>query len=288
MERASLDDGVELEYAIEGSGEPVLLVHGSLLADGLSLLRRNPALTKKYRLVSYNRQGFAGSTHPKKPLSISEQAKDCRNLLGYLNIERAHIVGHSYGGNIAVQLALDSPQRVHSLSLLEGGIPFEAFPKTMTEPVGQEMMRAIQMYQRGDKSNAMGAYLRFVAGPEVRATLDQVLPGAYEQAIRDADTFFQIELPALRSWKPTPTETKSISRPILFVGGAETVGADIAKEVMPKIGREWFPHAEGAWIPRATHFSQLSNLEGLSAALVGFFGSHPLEALRTLKAEASG
>ncbi len=239
-------------------------------------------------MVSYNRQGFAGSTHPKKPLSISEQAKDCRNLLDYLNIERAHIVGHSYGGNIALQLAFDAPDRVHSLSLLEGGLPFEAIFQTIVEQTGREMMRAIQIYQSGDKSNAIGAYLGFVAGPEVRATLDRVLPGAYEQAIRDADTFFQIELPALRSWKPTSAETRSISRPILFVGGEKTVAADAMKEIAPKIAAEWFPHAERVWIPRATHFSQLSNLEGLSEALDGFFGRHPLEVQPGLRAEALG
>jgi pimeloyl-ACP methyl ester carboxylesterase len=71
MKRASLDGGVEVEYEVEGSGEPVFLIHGSLLADGLSLLRRDSVLQRRYRLVSYNRQGFAGSTHPNKPISIS-------------------------------------------------------------------------------------------------------------------------------------------------------------------------------------------------------------------------
>jgi pimeloyl-ACP methyl ester carboxylesterase len=277
LERASLDGGVELEYEAEGDGEPVLLVHGSLLADGLSLLRRDSTLNKRYRLVSYSRQGFAGSTHPNKPLSISEQATDCRNLLSYVGLAKAHVVGHSYGGNIALQLAIDAPDRVQSLSLLEGGLPFEAiFPKTITERIGQEMMRAMQMYQKGDKSNAIDSYLKFVAGPDVRSTLNQVLPGAYEQAIRDADTFFQIELPALRSWSLSAVQTKSIRSPTLIVMGAKTLFADAAKEAENRIANEWFPEAERVWIPEATHFSQLSNLEGLSEALNAFMARHPM------------
>ena len=95
-------------------------------------------------------------------------------------------------------------------------------------------------------------------------------------------------MPALRSWKPTSAETKSISRPTLFVAGEKTVTADAMKEIGPKIVVEWFAHAEIVRIPDATHFSQLSNLEGLSEALDGFFRMHPLEVSQRLKAEALG
>jgi pimeloyl-ACP methyl ester carboxylesterase len=53
------------------------------------------------------------------PFSLAQQAADCRALLEYLDIERAHVVGHSSGGLIALRLALDAPQVVHSLVLLE-------------------------------------------------------------------------------------------------------------------------------------------------------------------------
>jgi pimeloyl-ACP methyl ester carboxylesterase len=199
--------------------------------------------------------------------------------MAHLNIERAHVVGHSYGGNIALQLAIDSPDRVHSLSLMEGGLLFEAiFPKTIMEKIGQEMMRTTQIYHSGDKSGALETYLKFVIGSEVRATLDRVLPGAFEQAIKDIDTFFEIELPALRSWSPSPVQTRSIKKPILIVLGENTLFTDAAKEAESKISAEWFPQAERVWIPKATHFSQLSNLQGLSEALGGFFAKHPISA----------
>ncbi len=117
MKRASLD-GVELEYAVEGSGEPAVLIHGSIVADSLATLRAEPTLKQGYQVISYCRRGFGGSTHPKGPLSIREQAADCRKLMDHLNINKAHVVGHSYGGGIAMQLAADSSEYVHSLSLL--------------------------------------------------------------------------------------------------------------------------------------------------------------------------
>ncbi len=118
MKLASFD-GVELEYSIEGSGVPVVLIHGSIFANALSVLQKQPVLARNYRLLSYNRRGFGGSTRPKGSLSIKEQASDCRNLMHHLNIEKAHLVGHSYSGPIALQFALDYPNEVHSLSLLE-------------------------------------------------------------------------------------------------------------------------------------------------------------------------
>src|SRR5690606_28991329 len=53
------------------------------------------------------------------PTSIEQQAEDFARLLAELGITRAHVVGHSYGGAIALQLAASAPDLVHSLSLLE-------------------------------------------------------------------------------------------------------------------------------------------------------------------------
>ena len=116
-------------------GEPVVLVHGSIIADAFAPLLVEPALTGSYRLVSYHRRGFAGSTHPDRPLSIAEQAAHCRALLAALGIDRAHVVGHSYGGVIALQLAMDAPELVRSLALLE--------PALLAVPSGPLLMEAM-------------------------------------------------------------------------------------------------------------------------------------------------
>ena len=64
--RVNFGDSV-LECWVVGVGEPVVLVHGSIIADAFAPLLREPALTGKYQLVSYHRRGFAGSA-PRSPV----------------------------------------------------------------------------------------------------------------------------------------------------------------------------------------------------------------------------
>ena len=110
---------ITLEYEVRGTGEPVVLIHGALIADAFAPLLAQPGLTERYRFIHYHRRGYMGSTHAPNPVSIAEQVADCRALLGHLGVERAHVVGHSYGGAIALQLTLDAPALVHSLAVLE-------------------------------------------------------------------------------------------------------------------------------------------------------------------------
>jgi pimeloyl-ACP methyl ester carboxylesterase len=121
MERARVN-GIELEYEIIGSGEPVLLIHGSHVAGSFKPLLAQPALTDEYTLIRYHRRGHLDSSPATGPVSIEQQAADARALLEYLHAQPAHVVGHSYGGAIAMQLALDAPESVHSLALLVVGV----------------------------------------------------------------------------------------------------------------------------------------------------------------------
>src|SRR5262245_28619475 len=102
-------DGVELEYEMRGSGEPVVLVHAGVFGSWFNPLLEEPALTKRCRLVRYHRVGYAGSRRVAGPVTIADQARHLGALMQHLGIERAHVVGHSSSGAIALQLALDAP-----------------------------------------------------------------------------------------------------------------------------------------------------------------------------------
>src|SRR5262245_6911112 len=108
MERATVD-GLELEYDLRGSGEPVVLIHWGVGTAWAEPLLGEPALADRYRLVSYHRAGYAGSSRIEGPVSMALHAEHCRLLMRRLGIERAHIVGHSSSADVALQLALDSP-----------------------------------------------------------------------------------------------------------------------------------------------------------------------------------
>ena len=99
-------NGAELEYEVVGSGEPLLLIDGGLIADALFPLLAEPRISGSYLLISYHRRGYAGSSLATAPFTIGQQAADARALLRHLDIPRAHVAGHSYGGQYEVSYCL--------------------------------------------------------------------------------------------------------------------------------------------------------------------------------------
>jgi pimeloyl-ACP methyl ester carboxylesterase len=281
MNRARVD-GVELEYEIRGSGEPVVLIHAGVFGDWFKPLLEEPALTNRSRLVRYHRVGYAGSGRVVGPVTVAEQAAHLRALMRHLGIERAHIVGHSSSGSIALQLALDAPHGVHSLALLE--------PALLGVPSGPQVARevlapALERYGAGDRVGAVDFFLRGVAGPDYRAVLEKAVPGAFDQAVADADTFFGQELPALRQWSFTREEARRIAQPVLAVLGARSDEVRPASGGASRVFRErqerlldWLPNAEPFILPDATHLLQLENPRGMAEGLAAFFTRHPLPA----------
>lgn len=108
---------VALEYEERGQGDALLLLHGlgcSASDWGLQM----PALSQKYRVIAPSLRGFGGSDKPAGPCSIMQYADDVVTLLDRLNIERAHVLGHSMGGAVAMQLAVARPERLDSLIVI--------------------------------------------------------------------------------------------------------------------------------------------------------------------------
>jgi pimeloyl-ACP methyl ester carboxylesterase len=116
LTRVSVGD-VALEYEERGEGEALLLLHGlgcSASDWGLQM----PTLSQRYRVIAPSLRGFGGSDKPAGPCSIMQYANDMVALLDRLNIERAHVLGHSMGGAVAMQLAVARPDRLNSLIVI--------------------------------------------------------------------------------------------------------------------------------------------------------------------------
>ena len=103
--------------------DAVLLLHPGFVADGMLPLLEQPALAR-FRLIAPHRRGYGRSSPAVPPVSIADLASDIVRLLDALGIERAHLVGHSLGGCVALQVAHAYPDRVGRLALLEPPLGF--------------------------------------------------------------------------------------------------------------------------------------------------------------------
>lgn len=273
MDRAVID-GVGLEFEVRGEGESVLLVHPGIFADWFTPLLREPSLTSKYRLVHYHRAGCAGSSRIPPPVTLGQHAAHGRLLLRHLGIARAHVVGHSSSGNVALQLALDAPDVVHSLAVLEPALMSVPSAATSRGFVGT----ALQQYRAGDRRAAIDTFLIGACGPGYRAVLDRVLPGAFDQHVADADTFFEQEFPALQQWSFASEDAARIAQPVLAVVGALSLERSPIWGERQQVLLDWLPNVEPFVLPLATHLLEVENPRGLAEGLSAFFARHPITA----------
>ncbi len=258
-----------LEYEAIGDGEAVLLIHGSHIADAFLPLVREPALADPYRLIRYRRRGFAGSDPHSGPFSIEEQARDALALVKHLGLERAHVVGHSYGGAIAVQLAIEAPSLVQSLVLLEPAI----FPAETASAVTGMLAPAFEAYRLGDAAKGVDLFLSLVAGPDWRTEVAKTVPGGPEQAEKDAATYVEVESPALDEWTFGNAGASRISQPVLYVIGSETLPL---VEALKQHFQSLIPHTEQVVVPGVNHSMQMQDPKAVAAPIADFLSRHPL------------
>lgn len=118
MPIASIDNGVDLYYEWHGAEylPPVVFIRGTG-ADSSRWLPQVADYQKKYRCLILDNRGSGKSSAPPGPYTVKMMCEDVRNLLNLLEVERGHVVGLSLGGAIAMQLALDHPERVVTLQL---------------------------------------------------------------------------------------------------------------------------------------------------------------------------
>ena len=126
MERFE-SDGVEIAYVDEGTGDPILLIHG--FASNVAINWVDPDWVRTLtaasrRVVAYDNRGHGQSEKLYDPshYGAPTMAEDARRLLDHLDIDRADVMGYSMGARIATFLVLAHPERVRSLVLAGVGI----------------------------------------------------------------------------------------------------------------------------------------------------------------------
>ncbi len=109
---------IDMFYINEGEGIPLILIHG-IGSSHQVWLHLFPALTKKFRVIAGDTRGHGNSSKPKGEYSIKLFTEDWAQLIEFLGLDSAYLMGASMGGAIAMQTALDHAEKVKALILVD-------------------------------------------------------------------------------------------------------------------------------------------------------------------------
>jgi len=260
MPRIRIDD-INLYYEIHGlESAPVLVLNnGVIMNAATSWVFQTKALSRHYRLLLYDCRGQGQSDHPDNPYSMEIHADDLAALLDALGIDKAHIAGISYGGEVAQAFTLKYPGRVRSLILID----------TVSE-VGPELRLVIESWvdalQKEDALAFFNATVPMNFSPEFIAHNTALLEDAkkrytlldFSAVIRLCEAFFAVDFTKRLVEITAPT--------CIMVGELDLLKGPRYADILKK----GIPHAEYHVLKDAGHASCWERPEEFNSIILGF------------------
>jgi pimeloyl-ACP methyl ester carboxylesterase len=260
MAKIRIND-IDLYYELHGPEEATVLVlnNGVIMNAATSWAFQTGTLFRHYRLLQYDCRGQGQSDHPGGPYSMELHADDLAGLLESLSIEKAHIAGISYGGEVAQAFALQYPQKTISLILAD----------TVSE-VRSELRYIIQGWIDALRSEDAGAFFNATVpwnfSPEfVRANPELMADAQNRYALLDfravahlCECFLQVDFTSQLSKIKTPT--------CIIVGEKDLLkGMEYAQIIKREI-----PSAELHILSGAGHATCWERAEEFNTVVLGF------------------
>ena len=269
--------GTTVDYVDHGGGgEPILLVHAGVFGAWFEPLAAGPAL-EGFRVIRMLRAGYTGGPVPTVHLGMADHARHAATLLETLDATPAHVVAHSSGTVIALQLALDRPELVRSLVLSEPPLLDSLVAPEDLEflhsRLGPVIGGAIAAAAAGDVAAAFDAFMGAVCGPDHRRVLTTALgAGALPRAEQDARFFFADEIRAAAEWAFDDHIARRIQSPVLLVqGGASNA---VVHRLVARLAT-LLPDVEIATIDGDNHLLPLRSPGALGRLVAEFARRHP-------------
>lgn len=261
--------GTRFALLDQGTGEPVVFIHGAGSFECHAVLQE-PALADQFRLVHHHRRGYGSSELRQGPTSLALEATDCRSVLEYLGIEKAHFAAESSGGVVLLQFARDYPEMVHSMALLEPALP-EALNRS--SEFNKMMARIGQVAERGEAKAAAHIFYSEVCCPHYREIMDPNLyDGWLDQMALEMEAVAK-ESEAMDAWQLTSTDAAKLNCPVLNVVSSNP--RPFLLDAHHTIS-QMIPHAENVELPDSWHCILEGNPAGSAALLADFFSRHPI------------
>ncbi|MFP7753487.1 alpha/beta fold hydrolase [Thermodesulfobacteriota bacterium B35] len=162
--------GVTLSYRCFGEGHDVVLIHGFAANSAFWNIRILLTLARDYRVTVYDLRGHGHSGMPATGYTPQDMAGDLEMLLDHLEIEKVHLVGHSFGGVVALRYSLLHPQRVAGITMADSRIrslqPTQRPRDWANWPEARENLRRIGIEISPDEKEAGLFLLEQLARPE--------------------------------------------------------------------------------------------------------------------------
>lgn len=217
-------------YIEQGTGAPLLLLHGNG-EDGSYFARQFPAFSPYFRVIAPDTRGHGRTPRGEAPFTIGQFAEDLLGLLDRLEIGRAHLLGFSDGGNIALTFALRHPERVDRLVLDGANLDPSGVKRSVQLPI------------------------------EIGYGIARRFAGKHDGARRKAELLgLMVNEPQIR-----PEELARITAPTLVVAGER----DMIRESHTRLIARSIPGAQLAILP-GDHFLAARNPGPFNARVLAF------------------
>lgn len=212
----ALTDGRHMVYQEQGTGAPIVLVHGSL-CDCRYWKPQVGSLGEHFRVIApclprYWPEKWSGHGDG---FSIDEHRRDLALFIDALGCGPVHLVGHSRGGAIAYELTRSHPELVYTLTLADPGLYLGPSSEDNGDPRGNFRERAAQLVGDGNTDAGLELFIDHVSGA---GTWRRMVPWFRDMTLDNANTLLaQIHDPLPRF---EPRHAQAISCPTLLIGGA--------------------------------------------------------------------
>jgi pimeloyl-ACP methyl ester carboxylesterase len=239
--------GIDVYYEDHGAGTPLVLLHGGMQTLDLSFGALIPLLTPHRRVIPIELQGHGRTADVDREITLGNQAGDVVGVLDHLGIERADVLGFSWGGYVALETALRHPDRVDHLVLAAVNTRADGYHAEITDPA--QWATSTRMPTAAEFGAMTAEYERYGLSTfeGVNAKLQPIV-GAEE------------------NW--TPAQLGAVASPTLvMIGDHDFVRVDHAVAM-----QEAIPDAALAVLPRTKHTEVVSRVGIVAPLLEDFLG----------------
>jgi pimeloyl-ACP methyl ester carboxylesterase len=275
MAKTVLSQCCRLSYEVRGAGDPIVFIQGVGLHGG-GWLPQTDSLTFYYLCLTFDNRGMGHSQPVGAPVTVEQMAADTLAIMDAEGIHAAHLVGHSLGGVVALQVALTSRAKVRSLSLLctsaRGADATRLAPEIIWPGIRSRV---------GTRRMRRHAFLEIVMPPAVlaaqnRDALAESLAPFFGHDLADSPRIVNQQLNALKSFDATPRLAELTGIPTLVLSAA----CDII--FPPRFGRALaagIPGARHVEIPNAAHGVTIQSADDVNKILLEHFAALPPHAV---------